>query len=101
MQQTYAQRKSRIIFHRADRWAPSLRSVGRITIVGPKWKQPIVLKGGFSVLVTESRRQNLRKALIRFHDGPAGSFWNWFVFLAAFGLGVAATRNFYEFFVLR
>lgn len=101
MQKTYAQRKSRIISYGADRWAPSLTTVGRIAIVGPKWKQPVILNGGFTLTIMESRKQDLRRALIRFHDGPGGSWWNWFVFLAAFGFGVAATRNFYEFFVLR
>ncbi|TWT44358.1 hypothetical protein RAS1_07720 [Phycisphaerae bacterium RAS1] len=100
-QQTYARRKSRIIIHGADRWAPALRTVGQIVIAGPKWKQPVILKGGYTLTVFKSRNQDLRKALIRFHRDPLGSFWKVFGLLASFGLGAAVMRNFYEFVILR
>jgi len=59
----FSERKARIIHHRADRRAPTLRSFGCITLIGPYWERPIVLRGAaFTVIIDEEKEDDLRNA---------------------------------------
>ena len=60
----FSERKARIIHHRADRRAPTLRSFGCITIAGPYWERPIVLRGAAFTVIIEEKEDDLRNARI-------------------------------------
>ena len=101
-QKTYARRKSRVIFHRAGRRAPWLRTFGTIVLMGPMFDKPVVLKGGATIVIQESDEDGeLRTAFIWFKP----RFHRWarklLILGSTFVLGAAVMRNYYEFFVMR
>lgn len=62
----YADRKSRLVFERAGKSAPELRTVGSITLLSPQLDAPLHLDGlGYTVYFKESEKQgDLREAMV-------------------------------------
>ena len=64
--QRISDRKSRIVFQRADGRAPEWRAVGSIMILAPDCDRPLFVDGvGYTVYLKESRQEgDLREAII-------------------------------------
>lgn len=75
-QQTYADRKSRLVNHRAESRVPEWRSVGRITIHAPELPHPIELyDAGYVVHFRESEKMDLRTAEIYLRPAYGRTPW--------------------------
>lgn len=93
--QRISDRKSRIVFQRADGRAPEWRAVGSIMILAPDSDRPLYIDGvGYTVYLKESRQEgDLREAIIILsrlrHPTWATVLW-WS--LGALFVGIGLTR---------
>lgn len=98
-QQTYADRKSRLVNHRAESRVPEWRSVGSITIHAPELPHPIELcDAGYVVHFVESKMA-LRTAEIYLRQAYGRTpWWAWsLTIFSAFVLGCIVTAKFFRF----
>lgn len=100
-QQTYADRKSRLVNHRADSRVPDWRAVGSITIHAPELPHPLHLDGaGYTVHFREAERgMDLREAEIYLRQAYGRTPW-WaqaFTIFLAFVLGCIVNAKFFRF----
>jgi hypothetical protein len=87
-----SERKARLIHHRADRRAPTVRSFGCITLAGPCWVRPIVLRGAaFTVIIDEEKEEDLRNARIWIES----QFGQWSTVTLVFYLVLGCTLFFF------
>ena len=73
-QTTYADRKSRLVTHRAGR-PPENRTVGCITIHAAELPRPLVLYGGYTVVIEEGQQMDLREAAIHLEKAYGRTPW--------------------------
>ena len=68
-EKNYAGRKSRLVFHRADKRVSEWRAVGSVTIVAPELDTPLVLKdGSYTIIFQEAKTEGeLRDAVVLLH----------------------------------
>jgi len=100
-QQTYADRKSRLVNHRADSKVPDWHAVGSVTIHGSELPHPLYLDGvGYTVVFTEARRAtDLRAAEIYLRTAYQRAPW-WaqaLTIFSAFLLGCIVHARFFRY----